>query len=151
MRPQKIPALKFCPWVKWSDREAIENSEYPGVYLIGITKKNLETQAPIYKDVVYIGMTNAQNGLRGRWYQFHRSINGKDGHSGGNTVFRDLGHYDQWQEKLFVSAMPIICNTVTPNQNDLLNMGWVTYLEYVAFADFYQSKDTDNRPKYNTK
>ncbi|MGV8992169.1 MAG: hypothetical protein ACOH1Q_12290 [Thiobacillus sp.] len=60
-----------------------------------------------WSDVSYIGMTNSQQGLRGRWQQFSNSVHGKNGHSGGNTVFRALGLYDDWTQQLFVAALPV--------------------------------------------
>lgn len=151
MRNIELPELSFSPWKHWAERKEIQNSEYPGIYLISISKKDLLGQYPEYKDVVYIGMTNSKQGLRGRWNQFHNSISGKRGHSGGNTVFKELGYYQEWKESLYVSAMPIICNTVSPDENDLLKMGWVAYLEYEAFSQYYESENESNKPKYNKK
>ena len=151
MRSIEIPELSFCPWVAWEDRRAIENSKYPGVYLISISEMNLVGVSPVYKEVSYIGMTNSQGGLRGRWSQFHSSIHGRKGHSGGNTVFEDLGNYRTWDKNLFVSGMSILCNTKTPDHSDLIKMGWVAYLEYEAFSAFYLSDSILKKPRYNKK
>jgi len=37
------------------------------MYLMAISDKNLSDTTPEYEDVVYIGMTNSQKGLKGRW------------------------------------------------------------------------------------
>ncbi|MET2989962.1 hypothetical protein [Herbaspirillum seropedicae] len=148
MRSIKVPRMKFCPWFSWEDRKDIPLSEMPGIYLLSITKKNLAGSLPDWKDVSYIGMTNSRQGLIGRWQQFFNSIRGTPGHSGGNAVFDDLKHYDQWDKKLFVAAMPIECNVVSPSKQDLIKMGWVAYLEYEAFAKCVAS---NSKPKYNTR
>jgi hypothetical protein len=96
-------------------------------------------------------MTNSQEGLRGRWHQFFNAIRGKTGHSGGNTVFNALGHYDGWTQGLFVAAMPIECNVKNPDDADLIKMGWVAYLEYEAFAECCRNTKGHCKPKYNTR
>jgi len=148
----EIPKLEFSNWTLWSNRNNTENRRFPGVYLIAISNKELSGIKPTYDDVSYIGMTNSKNGLCGRWSQFNRSIHGKTGHSGGNTVYKKLGHYDNWPKglKLYVSSMSVECNTSNPTEDDLLKMGWVTYLEYNAFSEFMASNDTNlNKPEYN--
>lgn len=35
---------KFSKWVKWSQRNELSNLNYPGVYIIAYTKKDLENQ-----------------------------------------------------------------------------------------------------------
>ena len=150
----KIPTLKFSNWVLWHERKNLENKKFPGVYLIAISNKELSGKIPTYNEVSYIGMTNSKNGLYGRWSQFNRSIHGKTGHSGGNTVYKKLGHYDDWPKnlKLYVSSMPVECNTSKPTKDDLLKMGWVTYLEYNAFSEFMASHNTNqNKPEYNKR
>ena len=146
-----MPKLSYSPWVPWEERNRIDSSKYPGIYLIAISTKDLSGLSPSYKDVVYIGITNSKQGLKGRWQQFFNSIRGKSGHSGGNTVYRHLGHYDNWPKKLFVSSMPIECNTETPDQTDLIKMGWVAFLEYEAFSEFYSEMPKNKKPKFNTK
>ena len=66
-------------------------------------------------------------------------------------MFRDLGHYDDWNCKLFVAAMPIDCNVAAPNERDLVKMGWVAYLEYEAFSVFHQHCPKKGKPTYNTR
>ena len=88
MRNITIPCLQFSKWYKWENKKKYYLKKYPGVYIISITdKNNLENTQPNWKDVDYIGMTNSQNGLAGRWQQFSSSIKGNSGHSGGNKVF----------------------------------------------------------------
>ena len=151
MRNKEIPPLSFSPWFAWEDRSKVPLSKMPGIYLISITLKDLKGETTKWEDVSYIGMTNSRKGLLGRWQQFFNSITGKRGHSGGNKVYKNMGHYDDWDHKLFVSAMPIECNVKNPNNLDLIKMGWVAFLEYEAFAEFYNHFPKKVKPEYNTK
>ncbi|NQT63424.1 MAG: hypothetical protein HQ556_10740 [Candidatus Marinimicrobia bacterium] len=119
--------------------------------MMAISSKNLVGHQPLYEDVSYIGMTNAYKGLQGRWYQFYQSIRGKSGHSGGNTVYDKLGHYDTWTEILYVCALPVICNPVYPSAQDFIKMGIVAFLEYDAFAAFMKAVPEQKKPRFNTK
>lgn len=83
MRKVAIPKLVYSPWHSWEERLGSQNCEYPGVYMMAISRKDLTGKIPEYKDVSYIGMTNSKAGLKSRWWQFHRSITGYGGHSGG--------------------------------------------------------------------
>lgn len=151
MRRIAIPEMKFCPWFTWENRRKIPLCDMPGIYLLSITQKNLDGMSPEWADVSYIGMTNSRQGLIGRWEQFFNSVRGKTGHSGGNTVFADLGHYETWNKKLFVAAMPIECCTSASTVRDLKKMGWVAYLEYEAFAEYYRHFPSRGKPRYNTR
>lgn len=144
------PKLEFSKWIKWENRNRFPNKQWPGVYMLAIANKNLEDKKPSFKDVVYIGMTNSHGGLISRWNQFDNSIHNKPGHSGGKIVFKDLGNYKNWKRRLFVCALPVKCNVFkemrTPK--DLLQMGWITFLEYEALSKY--KKIIGNEPKYNT-
>ncbi len=152
---RKKPPLKFSKWMKWEDRKNFQLRKCPGVYMIAITNKNLEDKKVDCEDVVYIGMTISQTGLKGRWEQFNNSINGKSQHSGGDFIFKKLGHYKKWGEKLFVCTQAFECNTFKNSENprkpdDLRTMGWIAYLEYEAMAKF-KEKMKNKEPKYNRK
>lgn len=151
MRKIEIPRMEFHPWHKWGDRKNIPKCGMPGVYVIAISEKDLEGCSVDWVDVSYIGMTNSQEGLYGRWKQFFNSIRGKKGHSGGKSIFSDLGHYNSWSKSLYVSAMPIECNVITPSKDDLIKMGWVSYLEYEAFSEFKKNVSTQGKPQYNSR
>ncbi len=151
MRRVEMPDLKFTPWFTWETRRKMPLCEMPGVYLLAITRKNLEGQVIQWADVSYIGMTNSRQGLAGRWQQFFNSIRGKHGHSGGNTVFSDLGDYNSWRKKLFVAAMPVKCDVTTASEQDLIKMGQVAYLEYAAFAAFRRHFSAREKPQYNKR
>jgi hypothetical protein len=151
MRSIKIPSIKFSTWYAWRLRKELPRKDFPGIYMIAITKKNLDGKKADYSDVVYIGMTNSKGGLKSRLNQFYSAIRGNYGHSGGNTIYRELGHYEDWTKKLFVCVMPIECNVISPEVNDLLKMGWITYLEYEAFSIFKKKKPRIGKPIYNTR
>lgn len=151
MRHIDVPEMKFCPWFAWEDRRNVPQCEMPGIYLLSITRKNLAGSQPDWADVSYIGMTNSRDGLLGRWQQFFNSVQGKKGHSGGKTVFANLGHYESWNKTLFVAAMPVECNVASPSEQDLIKMGWVAYLEYEAFAKFNRRFPARGKPEYNTR
>jgi len=139
---------KFEPWVEWGSKPDIK---YPGIYLIAITSSKLKDKKPDFKDVVYVGMTNSKGGLSARLKQFDTSIKGKSAHSGGTRIYNDLGDYNQWAKKLFVSTRQIKCNTdkLTRGPHDLQNMGKCAALEYEILAEFKEK--INKEPKYNLK
>lgn len=145
------PELQFSKWIRWKDRRKYPQGKLPGVYMLAITNKDLEGQNPRFEDVVYIGMTNSRGGLISRWNQFDNSIHNKPEHSGGKTVFRDLGDSNIWKFKLFVCVLPVDCNVLKDTQGpeDLIQMGWIAFLEYEAMAVY--KKAMRKEPKYNTK
>jgi len=146
----ECPKLQLYSWYKWNNRLDYPLRKYPGVYCISITeKKNLIGSDVDWGDVVYIGMTNSRGGLQSRWRQFQDSISGKYGHSGGNTVFNDLGHHDTWHFQLYVAAMGIKVNTTNPTADDYRKMGMVAYLEYETFARYHEA--VGGHPKYNKR
>jgi hypothetical protein len=150
MRNISLPHLKFSEWYEWKNRNEYPLKTSPGVYLLSITpKSDLAGKEPSFEDVVYIGMTNSRLGLCGRWNQFFNSVSGKGGHSGGMRVFLDKGHYDTWKDYFYVAAMGVECNVRNPTDEDYLKMGWVTYLEYEAFALYY--RNVGGHPKYNKR
>ena len=94
-------------------------------------------------------MTNGTKGLQRRWYDFYRSLEGNGGHSGGNRIYKDLGHVDDWHKNIYVAAMSVDANVANPTENDYRKMGEVAYLEYEAFAQYYL--EIGGHPKYNKR
>lgn len=150
MREISIPPLIFSRWTPWESRFDISGREYPGVYVIAISDDDLAGHAVRWRDVVYVGMTKSKGGLTQRWSQFQNSIRGRNGHSGGWTIFQALGSFDDWTSNLFVAAMPVRCNPADPNPTDLRRLGWVAYLEYEAFSKFSRQVPDQKKPIYNT-
>lgn len=144
----EMQRLRFSNWYEWSDRDRYPMCNFPGVYLISITRKTkLASTRPSWSDVVYIGMTNSQGGLLSRWRQFDRSIRGGRGHSGGRSIFGRHGHVDQWRKKLYVAAMGVECNVFEPTPMDYVKQGWVAFFEYLAFSRF--EKAVGGHPEFN--
>lgn len=151
MRKILVPRLQFGVWTPWEDRATIKNAQYPGVYMMCVSRKRLNGRVSKIGDCHYIGMTISKRGLRGRWGQFNSAVNGKGGHSGGNAAYSHLGHYANWQKPLYVSSMPVMCNVTDPTPENLKLMGAVAYLEFEAFAEFRRLRPRLKKPKYNTK
>ncbi|MDG9667068.1 hypothetical protein ONV78_04910 [Hahella sp. CR1] len=153
MRKVEIPELTFSDWCWWERRAEIGNIRYPGVYMLAISPIDLSGKPVSYDKVSYIGMTNAQAGLIGRWEQLNRSIHGKAGHSGGNSIFKKLGNYQTWKGglDLYVCAMPVVCNVLAPTEKDLRLMGGVCYMEYEAFSIYKKFVNGSQRPEFNTR
>ena len=143
--------LKFTPWMSWEHRRGYQWRRMAGIYIVAISKKSLDGKRPSWADVSYIGMTNSAGGLLSRWNQFDTAIHGGGRHSGGRTIFKDLGDYKHWRKRLFVAACALKCNVVkkTRTAADLMQMGWIAFLEYNALAEC--RRVIGREPKYNTK
>lgn len=145
------PRLKFSKWYKWEDRNNFPGKDLPGVYMISVTNKKLEGEKVKFEDVVYVGMSNAKRGLTNRLYQLHKAIQGhRGGHSGGMSIYDEMGDYSTWRKKAYFCVISIECN-VDKNNNrtpsDLIKMGWVAFLEYEALSKFL--KIMGREPEYN--
>ncbi len=101
----KLPFIKFSPWFHWSERNKIENSNYPGVYMLAKFNRVPSGNAdPFNWNIIYFGETCRS--LNGRWYQFNRSaFQNKGGHSGGHSYRKTYG--DKVRD-LYVAALPVI-------------------------------------------
>jgi len=147
VRQVDIPELHFSPWYRWENRNQYQLRNYPGVYLIAISNQELEGDEPLYADVVYIGMTNRQEGLRARWNEFQSAIKGGEGHGPGKRIFGEKGHYQEWSETLYVSGMGIKRDDSPSTREYYIKRGWVAFLEQEAFAEF--CTEVGGHPKYN--
>ena len=145
-----IPKLQFSAWHKWVDRHSIKGVDQPGIYLLAISSKSLVEVDSDYADVCYIGMTVSKNGLRGRWQQLDRSLRGLGGHSGANSIIANLGEVSGWgRKKLYVAAFPVPVNSAEPTVDCLRTKGKVCFLEYEAFAQFFEHQR--RKPVFNTR
>jgi hypothetical protein len=122
------PKIRFSKWVKWDNREVLEDSDYPGVYLLAhFDIMPNEPADPITEQIIYIGETCNQN-LQKRWYQFNRSaFEGKFGHSGGATY---RGKFGDRGETLYVAAYPV------KELNKHLRSFFIRYVERKLIWDF---------------
>jgi hypothetical protein len=153
LRSIEIPELKFSRWHYWPDRGQLPGISSPGIYMLSVTEQDLSGKVVRFRDVSYIGMTNSQAGLRGRWNQLNRSINGWSGHSGGNSIRKTLGVYDSWKNglDLYVCAASIPCDVKRRSAKDLHLMGAICYLEYEAFLKFKRACPELGSPEFNTR
>jgi hypothetical protein len=148
-----MKVLNFGKWMKWVDRNNIELASCPGIYLVCVTRENIEGGKAHVKDADYIGMTLDKGGLKGRWSGLNQSIRVRKGHSGGNAIYDDFEvPYIKWPKgwKLFVAGMPIQgINLDTPRAKDFRKMGEVVSLEYEAFAQYFEKHE--ELPCYNSR
>jgi hypothetical protein len=140
----------FSNWAKWSNRNAIHQLQFPGVYAIALSDSDISSTAFSWRaEVIYVGMTNAKGGLKSRLQQFDNTIKGGDGHGGGHRVRFKHPDYGPLVSRLYVSVCPYECNVESNQPVDLRIMGDITKHEYECFAVF---AETFNRlPEFNDK
>lgn len=140
----------FSKWKSWEKREELDSLEYPGVYALAISSKGLLNKPfSLIEEIVYFGMTNSRDGLRGRLNQFHNTITGKIGHGGAERFLFKYKNYESFKEKLFVSANFLRCDVNSNKPGDLRKMGSVANFEYVCFAEYAQK--FRRLPEFNDK
>jgi hypothetical protein len=72
---------RFSAWRPWAKRNDHEGITRPGIYVIAHSSGALAgCRFSWRKDVIYVGMTNAKAGLKGRLNQFDRTMAGKLAH-----------------------------------------------------------------------
>ena len=93
-----VYSLHISPWRKWEDRKGLP--EQSGVYIVA---KN----SP--ENVIYIGLTSGQGGLRKRVAAFHRAATKRSAkHAGGLTY---NGIFGSDVSRLFVAVhVPVAIN-----------------------------------------
>lgn len=140
----------FSRWFHWNRRNELEGLEFPGVYALAISSHDLSGKRFSWiKQIVYIGMSNAVAGLRGRLKQFDNTIIGKRGHGGADRFRHDYPSHTELVPYLYVAIAPFKCMVTSNAPADLLTMGDVAKAEYecwAQFANLYRCL-----PKYNDK
>ena len=142
----------FSNWTKWHSRNNLEGINYPGIYTLAITSNNIENNPfSIINDIVYFGMTNSINGLRGRLNQFNTTIKTKKRgiHGGAERFLNDDKCYENIISGLYVSVNYIACKVDSYQAEDLYKMGEVAKLEYVCIGAY--AEEFNKMPKYNDK
>jgi hypothetical protein len=120
------------------------------VYALAISERELSGKPFSWiKEVVYVGMTNAVSGLKGRLKQFDNTIVGKTGHGGAERFRHDYASDKELVPLLFVAVAPFECNVTSNTPADLLTMGEVAKGEYECFAEY--ARAFGSLPKYNDK
>jgi len=142
--------MEFTRWVKWKDRDQLDNMKYPGVYALAISEKDIsDTDFDWIKEIIYIGMTNSRGGLRSRLQQFENVVMGKEGHGGSKRVIHRHTDPQKLLSTLYVSVKPFQCNVKTNQIGDLLVMGKVAEYEFIAFSEYV--KRFEELPEFNDK
>ena len=134
----------------------IENGNYPGIYLLAFTDKNLDNQKVEPGDIFYVGMSNARKGVKSRVKQFLNGIEKNGSHSAGMRFYKENSKGIAYSncnhlEKFYIVSSTFKCDvdkrTRTPN--DLKIMGDICKLEYYLLA--YIKELTNAEPKLNKK
>ena len=124
----ELPKIRFSRWFRWKERDRIENSDKPGVYMLSkFRNMPLGRADPLDVNIIYFGETCSQS-LKERWNQFHRSaFYSRRGHSGGRSymeVYGDMG------SDLYVAAMPVVV------ANEDLRSAFIRFAERKLILDF---------------
>jgi hypothetical protein len=141
----------FSNWARWDKRESLEGIKYPGIYCIAISKNNLSNKSFNWtSEIDYIGMTNSQEGLKGRLKQFNNKLFGKKAKHRGADRFRfKHQNYQELVDMLFVSVCSFKCNVKSYKPEDLRIMGDVAKFEYECFATYVEK--FSKMPEFNNK
>jgi hypothetical protein len=144
--------MRFSNWVKFDQRADLKNTNYPGVYAIAISRRNIAGKRFSYiKEIRYFGFTNSGVGLRGRLNAFNNTLRDKSGpgHGGAERFRYDYEDGNALARKLYVAVCPFRCDVSSNAPKDLRTMGDVTRAEYLAFAGY--AERFGGLPKYNDK
>jgi len=127
----------FTEWIKWEERNSLKGVKFPGIYCLAISDIDISKQNFKWiSEIKYVGMTNSQNGLRGRMKQFDNTIIGKTGHGGADRFRYKYENYQDLVNRLFVSICFFECNVKSNSPKDLRIMGEVAKFEYDCFANY---------------
>jgi hypothetical protein len=141
---------KFSSWRSWPRRDEASGVEYPGVYALAYSARNIAGKPFSWrKEIIYVGMTNAVSGLKGRLTQFDNTISGKTGHGGADRVRFKHRNYGKLVQNLFVAVVPFKCDATSNEPRDLRKMGEVAKFEYSCFAHFVER--FGELPEFNNK
>jgi hypothetical protein len=141
---------KFLPWKQWACREGFANLDYPGVYVLAYSLRNIAgTPFSWRKAIIYVGMTNSVSGLKGRLKQFDNTIQGKTGHGGADRVRFKHRDYNKLTPNLYVAVAPFKCDPESKRPDDLRKMGEVAKFEYSCFAQF--AEKFGDLPEFNKR
>lgn len=148
----RMMQLKFSKWVKYDEREQLENINFPGVYAIAISSTDISyTSFDYIEEIAYFGMTNSRSGLKGRLSAFNNSLRDKSGAGhGGALRFRYVhNNGNELARNLYVAVCSFPCTVTSIARQDLETMGDVLKAEYIAFAEY--AERYGRLPKYNDK
>ena len=126
----------FSCWYHWTARGEYPGIAYPGIYVVSISSKDISGQAFTFRDeIVYVGMTNAVSGLRGRLTQFDNTVARRHcQHGGADRVLYKHQDYAALAESLYVALRHFKCDPTENTPSDLPAMGRVACTEYECMA-----------------
>jgi hypothetical protein len=139
----------FSPWLRWDDRNEYAGVQYPGVYVLAISKRDLSRKAfSVRKEIVYIGMTNAIGGLRSRLKQFDDTIRSRVArHGGADRLLFKHRSYPALSKTLYVAMRHSVCSPARESPSDLRTMGQVAAAEFNCQAQYVEKFGT--LPEFN--
>jgi hypothetical protein len=141
----------FSLWYRWDARCEYSGIAYPGIYIVSISNEDISGLPFTFRsDIVYIGMTNAVAGLRGRLVQFDNTIAKKHcQHGGADRFLYKHQDYVTLAKSLYVALRHFECKPARETPSDLRAMGSVVSAEYECMA--YCVEKFDRLPEFNRK
>jgi len=140
----------FSAWQRWSERNRLAGMEFPGVYAIALSEQDISNHEFSWiPEVIYVGMTNAQGGLKSRLRQFENTIGGGRVHGGAERIRFKYPDHHTLVSRLYVSIHPRECDVQSNRPYDLRIMGEVAQHEYECFATF--AERFNRLPEFNDK
>jgi hypothetical protein len=141
---------RFANWRAWERRGDHAAIAQPGVYAVALSATTLAGRSFSWRrDIVYIGMTNAMAGLKGRLKQFDNTMAGKSGHGGADRVRFKHRNYRRFSKQAYVAVAPFKCDPTSDLSKDLKIMGEVARFEYLCLAQYVDAFGT--LPEFNNK
>jgi len=142
-------------WVHMhEDYSKLEDSEYPGVYVLAYRNEDLRAKRVRESQVYYVGMSHA--GVRKRIKQFIMGLEDGGHHSGAKKFCFKEAHETPYlslpnKKTFFCSSISIPCISLKRNRSplDLQKMGIVAQLECYVLARIKEK--TRQEPWLNTK
>lgn len=151
---QQILGKKWKPLLE--NCKNIEEGNYPGIYLLAFSDRNLEGEVVKPSDIFYVGMSNARKGLTSRVQQFINGIEKNGSHSAGMRFYKENSKGIAFSEcnhleKFYIISSTFKCdvNKLSRTPNDLRIMGDICRLEYYLLA--YIKEVTNTEPNLNKK
>ncbi len=150
----KIETLFKQKWKNLESFKNLKNCEYPGIYILAYTNKNLEAKPVKVKDIFYVGMSNSRGGVKQRIKQFIDCLESYRGHSAAMRFYREYSNnkpYSNTKRKnnFYVAASCMKVNVIkeTRTPRDLKKMGEITKFEYDVLAHIKEK--TGKEPQLN--
>ncbi|MBF0261212.1 MAG: hypothetical protein HQL97_05135 [Magnetococcales bacterium] len=157
---------RFSAWCHFDTKDELENIQCPGIYALAISRHDMAGKYFSFRDnIVYFGMTNSINGLKGRLQQFNNTLTGRKGpgHGGAARFLFDYDDTDNLEQWLYVAIWPFFINSdlskkyesiQDPDEREKLvedyrTLGKVAEAEYLVIAEHI--KLYGEVPKYNNQ